>query len=185
MNPETTDPNLLLLALNLSDSDPDEAAAPQSTTNTNTTTGPTTEYQPTRADRSALSEEAFLALKQSYRPKIENGNLHTQSLPLPPTTPLPKPLAQSLLHAAEELYFFRRYHSAVTYLTSVLNNLDSDNTEEGTTSNKDGGKIDAETRRLLGYYLARCQARVEEIEKEGGQRDGLEEKVGENGVVAG
>lgn len=82
MDPEPTDPNLLLLALNLSDSDPDEAAAPQTTTS-NTSTGPTTEYQPTRADRSALSEEAFLALKQSYRPKIENGNVRHLHSPSP------------------------------------------------------------------------------------------------------
>jgi hypothetical protein len=73
MDTEQTDPNLLLLALNLSDSEPEEAAAP--TTNTTSTAGPSSEYQPTRAERTALSEEAFQALKQSYRPKVENGNV--------------------------------------------------------------------------------------------------------------
>lgn len=72
MDAEPADQDLLLLSLNLSDSEPDEAANPA-----NKTSGPapTTEYQPTRAERTALSEEAFQALKRTYRPKIENGNV--------------------------------------------------------------------------------------------------------------
>jgi hypothetical protein len=89
MDTEQTDPNILLLSLNLSDSEPEEAAAP--TTNTASTTGPTTEYQPTRAERTALSEEAFQALKQSYRPKVENGNVIPPILLTnPSTTPHPR-----------------------------------------------------------------------------------------------
>jgi hypothetical protein len=74
MDSESTDPNLMLLSLNLSDSEPDEAAAPGNSTST-TTTAPTAEYQPTRAERTALSEEAFQALKRTYRPKVENGDV--------------------------------------------------------------------------------------------------------------
>lgn len=73
MDSEQTDPNLLLLSLNLSDSEPEEAAPPNNTTPS--TAGPTSEYQPTRAERTALSEEAFQALKQSYVPKVENGRV--------------------------------------------------------------------------------------------------------------
>lgn len=69
-----TDPNLLLLSLNLSDSEPEEAAPP-------------TTPSATRADRTALSEEAFQSLKQTYRPKLENGKVllsqATFSLTLP------------------------------------------------------------------------------------------------------
>ncbi|KAK4033962.1 hypothetical protein C8A01DRAFT_39571 [Parachaetomium inaequale] len=172
MDPESTDPNLLLLSLNLSDSEPEEAAPP---TNTTSTSGPTTEYQPTRAERTALSEEAFQALKQSYRPKIENGNISTHTpLPLPLSpTPLPKPAAQELLHAAEELYFFRRYADAATFLRQVLADLGEDEVEEEAEAEEEGGggksrgksqskRIDGETRRLLGYYLVRCEARLQE-----------------------
>lgn len=77
MDPEATDPNLLLLSLNLSDSEPDEAVAPSTTNTTTSTSHITSEAQPTRADRTALSEEAFQALKQTYRPKIENGEVLT------------------------------------------------------------------------------------------------------------
>jgi len=97
MDSEQTDPNLLLLSLNLSDSEPEEAAPPNNTAPS--TAGPTSEYQPTRAERTALSEEAFQALKQSYRPKVENGNVRSlflSTLPnltriTPTLTPFPPP----------------------------------------------------------------------------------------------
>ncbi|SPQ20974.1 b96b99dc-7258-460d-881a-4dee18790a95 [Thermothielavioides terrestris] len=141
MDPEATDPNLLLLSLDLSDSEPEEAAAPavngetaHNNNNDNRSTQTTSECQPTRADRTALSEAAFQALKRSYHPKVENGNIH-ETITLPPfssasspqttntnttTAPLPKPEAQALLHAAEELYFFRRYADAAAFLRRVL-----------------------------------------------------------------
>lgn len=60
-----------------SDSEPDEAADPN--------TGSTTTNGNSRSDRNALSETDFQSLKQSYKPKLENGevrlsyyiNLHT------------------------------------------------------------------------------------------------------------
>ncbi|KAL1840957.1 hypothetical protein VTJ49DRAFT_7563 [Mycothermus thermophilus] len=228
MDPETTDPNLLLLSLNLSDLEPDEAAAP--TTTTSTSASVTIEHQPTRAERTALSEEAFQKLKRTYRPKVENGDLY-KSIPLPLHSnnthdsssssssslpnPLSKPEAQALLHAVEELYFFKRYETAVEFLRGVLgpesdegdlhNGPRDDDTAEGprageverdrggsrSSSSRDdgpqhdtlngsgtqerqddkesvngkrekGSNIDAETGRLLRYYLQRCLARSRE-----------------------
>ncbi|KAK4138864.1 hypothetical protein BT67DRAFT_438170 [Trichocladium antarcticum] len=67
------DPNsLLLLSLSDSDSEPDSAAAP-------------TTPAATRADRTALSEQAFQALKQTYRPKLENGEVSTPPFPHNPS----------------------------------------------------------------------------------------------------
>ncbi|KAL2126605.1 hypothetical protein VTI74DRAFT_558 [Chaetomium olivicolor] len=151
MDNEPADDNLLL-ALNLSDSEPEEAAAPASniTATSSASGGPTSEYQPTRAERTALSEEAFQCLKQTYRPKVENGNIHqTITLPIPlSSTPLPKPEAQELLHAVEELYFFRKYAEAVQFLEKVFES-------EGSA------RIDGETGRLLRVYRERCIAQLE------------------------
>ncbi|KAK4121343.1 hypothetical protein N657DRAFT_692413 [Parathielavia appendiculata] len=180
MDTDQTDANLLFLSVNLSDSEPDEAATPITNTTTTITTivsstDPTSEHQPTRAERTALSQEAFQALKQSYRPKVENGNIHkTIPLPLPDSpTPLSKPEAQALLHAAEELYFFRQYSQAVDFIRRIL---DGDGGGKGTREGVEeegrenrarkgsggSGRIDDETSRLLRYYLARCLARLEE-----------------------
>ncbi|KAL2171943.1 hypothetical protein VTG60DRAFT_1002 [Thermothelomyces hinnuleus] len=192
MDNDRADSNLLLLSLNLSDSDPEEAAPPgDATTSATNAAGPTSEYQPTRAERTALSEEAFQDLKQSYRPKVENGNIHSHIsfLPSASTTSttdnsqdndddddeddesLPKPAAQELLHAAEELYFFRRYAEAASFLRRVLESTTSSSSssssssgsaEEGTRRRGRGRhrRIDDETRRLLGYYLGRCEAKL-------------------------
>ncbi|KAK0671775.1 hypothetical protein QBC41DRAFT_315007 [Cercophora samala] len=108
-----------------------------------------------RADRSALSESAFAALKQSYVPRVENGELWTHiPLPLTPESDanrgglISKPQAQDLLHAVEELYFYRRYSEAVAFLERMM---------------ADGGeqKIDGETRELLRKYEGRCKSKLE------------------------
>ncbi|KAL2269119.1 hypothetical protein VTJ83DRAFT_3965 [Remersonia thermophila] len=230
MDLEASDPNLLLLSLNLSDSEPDEAAAPA--------TAASGSASLTRAERTALSEEAFQELKRTYRPKVENGDLY-QSVPLPlhynthnpesasasaagassssttatttttttTATPLTKPEAQALLHAVEELYFFKRYEAAVEFLRGVLGQEEGEDglesgpkkdtnegpgagggkRDRGASGNGDGdgvqddreratGKkepsstIDAETRRLLRYYLRRCLARAREA-PDGPQRE--------------
>ncbi|KAK4148001.1 uncharacterized protein C8A04DRAFT_23793 [Dichotomopilus funicola] len=174
MTTEPTDPDLFLLALDLSDSEPDEAALPADTPSS--TSNPTTEHRPTRAERSALSEEAFQSLKKTYLPKIENGEIHTHVLSLvtspssspPPSsppaepTPLTKPEAQDLLHAAEELYFFKRYAEAVNFLQTVLNHTDSGDSVNNELGDKARKRVDGETRRLLGYYLERATARLGE-----------------------
>jgi hypothetical protein len=75
---DNTDSPLLLLSLNLSDSEPDEASGPSASTSTADNNHPDHQQQnqPTRAERTALSDEDFRALKQSYRPKLENGNVN-------------------------------------------------------------------------------------------------------------
>ncbi|KAL2152635.1 hypothetical protein VTH82DRAFT_5819 [Thermothelomyces myriococcoides] len=205
MDHDQADSNLLLLSLNLSDSEPEEAVPPgDATASTTNAAVPTTENQPTRAERTALSEEAFQTLKRSYRPKVENGNIHSNISFLPsstPTTsttgnspnnndndnaskdddddndddePLPKPAAQELLHAAEELYFFRRYAEAASFLRRVLESTTSTTSSESSNGDAVGDgtgrrgrgrrgrrrRIDDDTRQLLGYYLGRCEARL-------------------------
>ncbi|GAB1315121.1 hypothetical protein MFIFM68171_05331 [Madurella fahalii] len=143
---EATDP-LLLFCLDLSDSEPEEAADPTTASN-----GTPPQAEPSRAERTALSEEAFQTLKQTYRPKLENGDIHkTIPLPLLPSPePLPKPSAQEILHAAEELYFFRRYREAVTFIDGVF---DDSGTGEA--------RLDGETKSSLRYYRRRCLERLE------------------------
>ncbi|KAK0739951.1 hypothetical protein B0T21DRAFT_330275 [Apiosordaria backusii] len=134
----------LLLNLNLSssDSDPEDLASCPA------------KEPASRADRSALSQEAFNALKQSYIPRVENGELwRTIPFPLTPESDanrgglISKPQAQDLLHAVEELYFYRRYTEAVEFLDRIW---------------ADGGeaKIDGETRELLRKYEGRCKFRL-------------------------
>lgn len=71
----------------------------------------------------------------------------TVSLPLGPS--VSKPQAQELLHAVEELYFFRRYGDAAAFIRSVLD-------EQQGTSNG----LDEETRNLLTYYETKCKAKA-------------------------
>ncbi|RYO85245.1 hypothetical protein DL766_000111 [Monosporascus sp. MC13-8B] len=97
-----------------------------------------------RAARVAQSEEAFQAVKNSYRVKVENGEIwSTIKLPLGPRR-VSKPEAQALLHAVEELYFFRRYAEGAAFVRRVLD---------------DGGgvpELDGDTRDLLRYYEKKC-----------------------------
>ncbi|KAK3307952.1 uncharacterized protein B0T15DRAFT_523110 [Chaetomium strumarium] len=172
------DPNLLL-SLTLSDSEPEEAAAPSTTAATKTTT----EHQPTRAERTALSEETFQRLKQTYRPKIENGNIYkTIQLPTSPSpssssssgAQLSKPEAQALLHATEELYFFRRYAEAAAFLQEVFAATDVVAAAEG-EDKAEQRLIDGETAWLLQDYQRRCLARLssdEETRKQNTQQRG-------------
>ncbi|KAK1780871.1 hypothetical protein QBC45DRAFT_407735 [Copromyces sp. CBS 386.78] len=125
---------------------------------TTTTTNPKTEVvecaQPTtKADRTALSEEAFQELKRTYRVKVENGEFHVH-LPFPIGSPSPdgsrtinKPEAQEILHAVEELYFFRRYEEAVALIQKIW---------------ADAGEnlFDKDTTGLLRLYERRCAERL-------------------------
>ena len=57
-----------------------------------------------------------------------------------------KPETQEILHAVEELYFFKRYDEAVEFVEGVL---------------KSGqGWLDEEMRTLLRYYEGRCRAKA-------------------------
>ncbi|KAK3359051.1 hypothetical protein B0T25DRAFT_564101 [Lasiosphaeria hispida] len=120
-----------------------------------TTQSPIPQNDPpsSRADRTALSEPAFQALKSSYRPKVENGEIHS-TITLPPSAALTKPEAQDLLHAVEELYFFRRYKEGAEFVRRALGEGD----EAAVTSS---GGVDGETRSLLRQYLGRCEARAQ------------------------
>jgi hypothetical protein len=61
-----------------------------------------------------------------------------------------KPQAQALLHAVEELFFFRRYEEAIEFIRSVK--------RQGGDA---GGGLDDDTRELLGYYERRCREKME------------------------
>lgn len=117
----------LLLAIGLSDSEdagePHEAGA---------------EAEAPR-DKSAQSEEDFQAVRAHYVPKIENGEVCFagpspllrgggaadidqiwKNVKLPLGDEVSKPAAEEVLHAVEELYFFRRYAEALEFMRRVL-----------------------------------------------------------------
>ncbi|KAK4211427.1 hypothetical protein QBC37DRAFT_426928 [Rhypophila decipiens] len=128
-----------------SDSEPEEAADPKTSSSNGVTS---------RADRNALSEADFQALKQSYQAKVENGDIYkTITLPLPQTTAkngVAKPEAQEILHAVEELYFFRRYTEGLDFTQRVL----------GDEHSSSSCPLDDETKSLLKYYGERCKQRI-------------------------
>ncbi|KAI2625651.1 hypothetical protein GGR54DRAFT_509106 [Hypoxylon sp. NC1633] len=107
-----------------------------------------------QASRTAQSEEEFLAVKREYKVKVENGEIwKTIKLPLGPAR-IPKPEAQALLHAVEELYFFRRYAEGAQFVRAVLDGH-RDGEEEGTPG------LDDDTRKLLRYYEKKCDEKTE------------------------
>lgn len=59
-----------------------------------------------------------------------------------------KPQAQELLHAVEELYFFRRYSEGADFVRKVLH--------DGPV----GDKLDEDTRELLAYYERKCTEKM-------------------------
>ena len=65
-----------LFGISISDSEPEEdyTCAPEGTGASTANETPTT-TKPTRADRTALSEPAFQALRATYQPKLENGEV--------------------------------------------------------------------------------------------------------------
>ncbi|KAK0651569.1 hypothetical protein B0T16DRAFT_404188 [Cercophora newfieldiana] len=134
-DPDNLDSGLLAISLD-SDSEDSSSSTPAECT-----------APPTRADRSALSDSAFQHLKETYRPKVENGEIwSTITFPVGKT----KPEAQELLHAAEELYFFRRYQEAVRFVERVFSE------EEG----QGEAVLDEDTKKLLRVYEARARTRV-------------------------
>ncbi|KAI1466178.1 uncharacterized protein F4812DRAFT_436182 [Daldinia caldariorum] len=106
----------------------------------------------TPVDRTAQSEEEFQAVRREYRVKVENGEIwKTIQLPVGPGR-VSKPDAQALLHAVEELYFFRRYSDGANFARAIL----SSNGDEGGPIG-----LDEDTKKLLRYYETKC------IEKQG------------------
>ncbi|KAI1763813.1 hypothetical protein GGR53DRAFT_344450 [Hypoxylon sp. FL1150] len=129
-----------LFGIHLSDSDSDAEPAEGS--------------QPQKSeasDRTAQSEEEFQAVRKAYVVKVENGEVwKSVELPLG-TGRVSKPEAQALLHAVEELYFFRRYAEGARFVRTVL--------DEGQTGDGVPG-LDDETRKLLRYYEEKCNEKV-------------------------
>ncbi|KAH6604572.1 hypothetical protein Trco_006279 [Trichoderma cornu-damae] len=101
-----------------------------------------------QSKRTGQSEDDFQAVKSTYHAKVENGNIY-QTIPLPLGPDANKQHVQELLHAAEELYFFRRYQGVIDFVSQVL-------ALEG-----DRGGLDEETRQLLSMYQSRCRQKIE------------------------
>ncbi|EEY15601.1 predicted protein [Verticillium alfalfae VaMs.102] len=72
-----------------------------------------------KKQRAGQSEEEFRAIKASYKAKIENGEIW-MGISLPLEESANKPVVQELLHAVEELYFFRRYEEGARFARRVL-----------------------------------------------------------------
>ncbi|KAI8959628.1 hypothetical protein F5Y11DRAFT_297350 [Daldinia sp. FL1419] len=105
-------------------------------------------------DRTAQSEEEFQAVRREYRVKVENGEIwKTIQRPRGPGR-VPKPEAQALLHAVEELYFFRRYFEGAQFVRTIF----------GESKDKDEGgdpiELDDDTKKLLRYYEKKCDESV-------------------------
>ncbi|KAE9377873.1 hypothetical protein N431DRAFT_399025 [Stipitochalara longipes BDJ] len=99
-----------------------------------------------KVPRDFQSEKDFQRQKAEWKPKIEVGELW-KSLKLPVDNPS-KPQSQAILHAVEELYFFKRYEEALNIVEAALK-----------------GKLIVELQKTLEDYRARCQAKVQKITK--------------------
>ncbi|KAI5860281.1 hypothetical protein GGS23DRAFT_243353 [Durotheca rogersii] len=110
-----------------------------------------------RDERTAQSEAEFQAVRRAYRAKVENGEIHRTALsPLSSRSPrVPKPAAQALLHAVEELYFFRRYAAAAQFARAALAAA-----ERGDDGHREAA-LDGDTRAALRYYEVRCRERAD------------------------
>ncbi|KAL7909111.1 hypothetical protein GGI35DRAFT_480690 [Trichoderma velutinum] len=95
-----------------------------------------------KSKRTGQSEDDFKAVKNTYHAKVENGNIY-QTLTLPLGPDANKQHVQEVIHAAEELYFFRRYQQVIDLVSKVLD-------LEG-----EKGGLDEESRELLSMYQSR------------------------------
>ncbi|TVY59549.1 hypothetical protein LSUE1_G008119 [Lachnellula suecica] len=94
-----------------------------------------------KVPRDFLSEEEFQRQKAAWRPKVETGELW-KTLKLPIDNPS-KPESQIILHAIEELYFFRRYEEAGRIAGDILR-----------------GQLSGEFRKVVLGYKERCEAKL-------------------------
>ncbi|KAJ8129673.1 hypothetical protein O1611_g3962 [Lasiodiplodia mahajangana] len=113
-----------LLGIALSDSDAESGDAATAT------------KKVSQEARTAQSEEDFQAVKSTYRAKVENGEVS-------------KPEVQTLLHAVEELYFFRRFSEGARFARSVI--------EDDAGS----GKVDGDALKTLLYYEKKCNDKID------------------------
>ncbi|TVY55610.1 hypothetical protein LCER1_G003212 [Lachnellula cervina] len=114
--------------------------------------------------RDFQSEEDFQRQRAAWRPNIESGEVLYLFFPITisnvlyvylfvvmklwKTLQLPidhpsKPESQTILHAIEELYFFRRYEEAAQVIAKVLK-----------------GQLDVGFRKVVVGYEERCEARI-------------------------
>ncbi|PNY29940.1 Uncharacterized protein TCAP_00149 [Tolypocladium capitatum] len=99
-----------------------------------------------RADRTGQTEAAFQAVKRNYRVKVENGEASRLSSHFKRHTNSHRASKQDLqevVHAVEELYFFRRYREALDFLATVQH--------DGSAN-----AFDNDTRKLLDTYGKHC-----------------------------
>ncbi|KAG0652047.1 hypothetical protein D0Z07_1054 [Hyphodiscus hymeniophilus] len=94
-----------------------------------------------KTPRDFQSEEDFQRQRREWKVKIEEGEIW-KALKLPVDDPT-KPESQMILHAIEELYFFRRYEEARQLSNDVLK-----------------GKLNGEFRGVLEKYRAKCEAQL-------------------------
>ncbi|KJZ76891.1 hypothetical protein HIM_03768 [Hirsutella minnesotensis 3608] len=99
-----------------------------------------------KIDRTGQTEAEFQLVKQDYRAKVENGQIHS-SVQLPLTPGTKKQLFQEAIHAVEELYFFRRYQEALNFIQGIH----SDGSAEA---------FDRDSRELLHVYQQKCQEKL-------------------------
>lgn len=116
-----------------------------------------------KKERTGQTEADWQQVKAAYYAKVENGNVRIycvkdveslyandrqiyKSIQLPLSAGANKQHVQEVIHAAEELYFFRRYEECISFLEQVL---------EGS---KEGLGKDAVT--TLERYLGRCKERL-------------------------
>jgi len=94
-----------------------------------------------KVPRDFQSEEAFQRMRREWKPKSETGELwNTLSLPIENPT---KQEAQTILHAIEELYFFRRYEEAGKVADDALKE-----------------RLNGDLRRTIWDYKERCEAKI-------------------------
>ncbi|KAH7356634.1 hypothetical protein BKA65DRAFT_495105 [Rhexocercosporidium sp. MPI-PUGE-AT-0058] len=98
--------------------------------------------QEKKVPRDYQSEEDFQRQAREWRPKVERGEIY-KTITVPISNPS-KPVSQTILHAVEELYFYRRYEEARRVTVEAL---------------KAEGLI-AEFRKTLEGYLERCDAKL-------------------------
>ncbi|TGJ78631.1 hypothetical protein E0Z10_g10135 [Xylaria hypoxylon] len=120
-----------LLGIALSDSDSKSGESPPATKKTS------------QKARTEQSEAEFQEVKRTYHAKVENGEIwKTVKLPLGPK--VSKPEVQTLLHAVEELYYFRRFSDGARFARSIVD-------DDGGT-----GKLDDDTLKTLVLYEMKC-----------------------------
>lgn len=94
-----------------------------------------------KVPRNFQSQAEFEKVKEEYRAKVENGELY-KTISLPINQPS-KQASQTILHAIEELYFYRRYDEALALSNQSLE-----------------GELDPEFRKTLEGYRGRCLVKL-------------------------